>query len=106
MRAGRLDQRVTIERPTFTRNARNEPVEGEPGRTETFAAVTPAGGSERFVSAEIAANAPVRFLMRLVEGRVKVTDRIVWRGRTHGVDAVNEFPSLGTVEVLATARGE
>lgn len=105
--AGKLDRRVTILRPTYTTDASNERIAGEPDETERFASVRPAPGTERFRSAETAAEAPMRFVFRYEPDLVRVTDSIRHDdGRTYAVASVTEIGRREGLEVLATARGE
>lgn len=106
LEAGRLDRRVTVLRPSFTRDAHNELVAGEPVPTERFASVRPAPGTERFQDAETAAAAPMRFVFRWEAELVKVTDSIEHDGRTYAVASVTEIGRREGLEVLAVARGE
>jgi head-tail adaptor len=105
--AGKLVRRVTIVRPTFTRNGDNERVEGEPVLTTRWASVRPAPGTERFQDAESAAEAPMRFVFRYEPGLVLVTDRLLHDdGRSYAIASVTEIGRREGWEVLATARGE
>jgi head-tail adaptor len=105
--AGKLDRRVTIVRPTFTRNAENERVEGEPERVARWASVRPAPGTERFQNSETAAEAPMRFVFRWEADLVEVTNTIEDEdGRPYAIASITEIGRREGWEVLATARGE
>jgi head-tail adaptor len=105
--AGKRDRVVTILRPTFTTNTQNEQVEGEPDTKVRLASVKPAPGSERFQSAETAAQAPMRFVFAYEPDLVRVTDSIEHDdGRIYAVASVTEIGRREGWEVLATARGE
>lgn len=105
--AGKLDRRVAILRPTFTTNAHNEKVPGEPERVERWASVKPAPGTERFRSAETAAEAPMRFVFRHEPELLDVTYAIEHDdGRIYSIWSVTEIGRHEGWEVLATARGE
>lgn len=108
LQAGLLDRRVTIVRPAgFTRNAHNEQVEGTPTTEARWASVKPAPGTERFQSAETAAQAPMRFVFRWEDDLVRVTDRLLHDdGREYAISSVTEIGRREGWEVLATARGE
>lgn len=109
LKIGDLDRVVTIVRPTFTRDAAGEQVEGEPTRTTRYAAVLPSLGSERFVNAETAAEARFDFFFRWEDGLVAVTDRIEHEdGRTYAVIAPPEEEGgrRAFMRVRASARGE
>lgn len=105
--AGRLDRRVTIVRDGVgTRDGHGQLVPGAPVLTETWASVRPAPGTERFVNAENAASAPMRFVFRWRADLVRETDRIEHDGLTFHVASVTEIGRREGIEVLATARGE
>jgi head-tail adaptor len=105
--AGKLDRRVTIVRPNYTRDAAGEQVAGPPTETVRWASVRPAPGTERFQNAETAAEAPMRFVFRWEDDLVRVTDSILHDdGRTYAVASVTEIGRREGWEVLATARGE
>lgn len=106
MQTGKRNRRVTILRPTFTRDAHNERVEGDPTRRKRWAAVTPAPGVERFQNSETAAQAPMRFVFDFEAGLVEVTDALEHDGRTYAVASVTEIGLREGLEVLATARAE
>lgn len=107
MAAGKRDRRVTIVRPTYSRNAINEPIAGAPVEKVRWASVRPAPGTERFQSAETAAAAPMRFVFLWEADLVRVTDSIEHDdGRTYAVSSVTEIGRREGWEVLATARGE
>lgn len=106
LQAGKLDRKVTINRPTWTRDEGNERVPGEPDTTTRWASVRPAPGTERFQDAETAAAAPMRFVFRWEDDLVRVTDSITHDGRDYAVASVTEIGRREGIEVLATARGE
>jgi head-tail adaptor len=107
MRAGRRDRVVTIERATITRDAHNEQVQTWATHAVRFAFVRPAPGTERFRSAETAAEAPMRFVFLWEDGLVRVTDRLLHDdGRTYDVSSVTEIGRREGWEVLAVARAE
>lgn len=105
--AGKLDRLVTIIHPTFTTNTLNEQVPGTPTEKTRFASMRPAPGTERFQSAETAAQAPMRFVFRYEPDLIDVTDRIAADdGRTYEVLWWAEIGRREGIEALATARGE
>jgi SPP1 family predicted phage head-tail adaptor len=105
--AGRRDRRVTIERATTAGDSHGEDVETWAPVATRWAAVTPAPGTERFASAERAAEAPMRFVFRYETGLVTVEDRILHEdGRRYYVASVTEIGRREGLEVLATARAE
>jgi head-tail adaptor len=107
VQAGKRDRWVTIVRPTYTTNTMNEQIEGEPTRTGVFASMKPGPGNERFQSAEVAAQAPMRFVFAWRPDLVRVTDRIeADDGRTYEVLWWAEIGRREGIEALATARSE
>lgn len=106
--AGRLNRRVTIVRPAFTTNAHNERVESdEPERTTVSASMAPGPGTERFQNAEVAASAPMRFVMRWHADLVRAGDRIEGDdGRTYEILWWAEIGLREGIEVLGQARAE
>lgn len=107
LEAGKRDRRVTILRPAFTKDVHNEGIAGEPVETERWASVRPVPGTERFRSAETAAEAPMRFVFGYEPDLVRVTDSILHDdGRTYAVASVTEIGRHEGWEVLASARGE
>lgn len=105
--AGRLDRRVTIVRPTRTQNASNEWIEGEPSRTQVWASMKPGPGTERFQNAEVAAEAPMRFVFRWRADLVRVSDRLeADDGQTYEVLWRAEIGRREGLEALAVARAE
>lgn len=105
--SGKLDRLVTILRPTFTTNSRNEEIEGAPDETVRPSSVKPAPGTERFRSSETASEAPMRFVFRYEPDLVRVTDSILHDdGRTYAIASVTEIGRHEGWEVLASARGE
>ncbi len=105
--AGRLNRRVTIVRPTFTTNGINERVEGTPTRTKVWASMAPGPGTERFQNAELAAEAPMRFVMRWHADLVRDSDRIEGDdGRTYEILWWAEIGLREGIEVLGQARAE
>lgn len=107
LEAGKLDRRVTIERATTAKDDHGEDVETWAASATRWASVRPAPGTERFQSAETAAEAPMRFVFRFEDGLVRVTDRLLHEdGRRYYVASVTEIGRREGLEVLATARGE
>lgn len=105
-RAGNFNRAVTILKRNVTTNDNNEEVEGEPTEVETLASVKPAPGTERFQSAEMAAQAPMRFVFRYRDDLMTVEDSILFDGRIYTVSSVTEIGIREGIEVLATARAE
>jgi head-tail adaptor len=104
--AGRLNRRVTILRRTVATNSLNEEIEGLPAKTETFAGVMPAPGTERFASAEMAAQAPMRFILRFRPDPPTVKDAIRFDGHDYAISSVTEIGTREGWEILAVARAD
>jgi head-tail adaptor len=105
--AGKLDRQVTIlTAGAGTLNEYNETVPGASVETVRFASVRPAPGTERFVNAENAAQAVMRFVFRWEAGLVPVTALLRTDGRDYDVKSVTEIGRREGLEVLAVARGE
>ena len=104
--AGKLDRRVRIDRATATRDAHNEETLTWAEHATRWASVKPAPGTERFRSAETAAEAPMRFVFRWEAGLVGVEDLLVHDGRTYEISSVTEIGRRDGWEVLADARAE
>lgn len=105
-RAGNFTRPIAILRRTTTTDDHNEEVEGEPTRVETLASVKPAPGTERFQSAETAAAAPMRFIIRYRPDPPTVKDAIELDGRAYAIASVTEIGTREGWEILATARAE
>jgi SPP1 family predicted phage head-tail adaptor len=108
MGAGKYDRRVTIIRAEAgTRDEYGEVIPGADGETETWASVKPLRGSERFVTAENAAQRPMTFRFRWRDDLVRVTDVILGDdGRRYDVTSVIEIGRREEIEAEGVARGE
>lgn len=107
LQKGRLDRRVTIERPTTGKDAQQNDVDSWSAHATRWASVRPAPGTERFASAETAAEAPMRFVFMYELDLVRVTDRLLHEdGRRYYAASVTEIGRREGWEVLAAARGE
>lgn len=105
--AGKRDRWVEVLRSETTTNVHNEEIPGEPTRTGVWASMKPGPGTERFQSAETAAQAPMRFVFAYRPGLIKVTDRLeADDGRTYDVLWWAEIGHREGIEALATARAE
>jgi len=104
---GKLDRRVTVERVTTSRDAHNQAVETWGTHATRWASARPAPGTERFESAERAAEAPMRFVFLWEVDLVTVEDRLLHEdGRRYAIASVNEIGRREGWEVLGNARGE
>ena len=107
LEAGKLDRRVAILRAgAATENEYGEAVRGADAEKIRWASVKPAPGTERFRSAETAAETVMRFVFRWEAGLVGVTDRLRHEGRLYQISDVVEIGRREGLEVLAVARAE
>lgn len=105
--AGKRDRWVTIERATYTKNARNESIPTWDVHKRRWASAKPAPGTERFQNAETAASAPMRFVFLWEEDLVEVEDRVLHDdGRRYSVVSVIDIGRREGLEVLGVARKE
>lgn len=106
-RAGNFTRPVTILKRNVTgTNSHNEQTVGPPTEIETLASVKPAPGTERFQSAEKAAEAPMRFVLRWRPGLLGVIDAIRFDGRVFEASSVLEIGTREGIEVIGVARAE
>lgn len=109
-RAGNFTRPVTILRRTVTTNAHNEEVEGAPAQTATLASLKPAPGTERFASAEMAAQAQMRFVIRYRPDPPTVKDSIRDDAdpnlKIYSISSVTEIGNREGWEILATAKAD
>ncbi|HMQ94604.1 MAG TPA: phage head closure protein [Amaricoccus sp.] len=104
--AGRLDRRITIERPTYGTDAfGGAPVSAWVPIGTVWAEVTPVSDGERWRAAELAAVITTRFRIRWGLG-VTVEDRIIYGGREYAISGVKELGRQRWQELTASARGE
>lgn len=105
-RAGNFTRPIKILRRQVSANDYNEEVPGPPVEVGTLASVRPAPGVERFQSAERAAQAPMRFIIRYRPDPPTVEDSIELDGRAYAIASVTEIGTREGWEILATARAE
>jgi len=107
MNTGKFDRLVTICTPvTTTLDGWNEPATDPPSglEVETWAAIKTAPGTERFASAENAANSPMQFFFRWRENLVLPTSVITYDGQQFDVKSIEELGRRQRLRVLAVAR--
>lgn len=80
MRAGDLDQRITIQTSTNTRGSSGEMIQTWGTWKTVWAQVQTVGGAERFYSPQLIAETSHKIKIRYLAGVVP-TMRILWRGR-------------------------
>lgn len=107
--AGKLRSKITIERVTQT-------ADGEGGFTDAWAAdpsggvwamVKPVTGMERFFADRVQPGNRVRFVVRFRGDSngapyYSASDRIVYKGRTYGIEGVTDIDDAGRfLEIMA-----
>lgn len=92
MRAGRLDQRITIQIYTKARGTSGEQVDTWQDWQTVWANVSTSGGSENYYNPQIAAVSSHKILTRFIQrpGLEWPLLRIVWRGKVLDVVHVDE----------------
>ncbi len=116
MRAGRLDRRIVLLRPTATRNGLNEkvvewaPIAGMPPQG-VAARREPIGDSERVRAQQIGAAITDRFTIRWASAYadLEITGpsyELEYSGRRYGIHAVKELGRREGFEITATGTPE
>jgi SPP1 family predicted phage head-tail adaptor len=108
MRAGDLDQRITLRRATFTRNGFNEPVASWSDLATVWAARRDASASEGYRAQEVGAQISARFTIRWSSqvADVSPADRVAFGGREYNITAVRDVGRRQWREIDAVARAE
>jgi SPP1 family predicted phage head-tail adaptor len=108
MYAGRLDQRIVIQRAVTSADDFNQPVETFATLATIWAAAVPVSDGERMQSGQTLANKMIRFTIRYSSDVADVDprDRIVFDGRTYDIAGVKEIGRREGLEITATARAE
>lgn len=106
-RAGELRHRVRVERNTPTFNSFNEPVPSWGLLAETFAAIVPLRGRERYQAMQVQADEDLRLTMRYDSrlATLRASDRVVFvvGGKTYDIKAVmNVDERQRRIDVMAT----
>lgn len=105
MRAGRLDRRVTLQKPTRTQDDFGQAVETWSDVATVWAGVRQTAGSE-FLQAQSETNEQqIVFTMRY-RADVRETWRVVWEGRNFDVIEVRQLGRRAGIEVMAHARSQ
>lgn len=103
MQAGRLDQRVTIERATEGQDEWGQPMPETWAPIATvWAAVEPLNGREFFAASTTVAEVETRIRIRYRPG-LSVTDRINHEGALHNIQTVIN-PRSGNRELVLMCR--
>ena len=103
MEAGKLDQRVTLERFTETEDAYGATVSEWQTVGTFWAAVLPLSGKEIIAGDAVAALTDVRVILRYQHG-ITAADRLTHRGKTLEIKAVIERASQRRVLELLCKR--
>jgi SPP1 family predicted phage head-tail adaptor len=99
MRAGKLTQRIRIERPTVTGaldDRGQETVAWSSIRSHVPAKIDTASGGETIYGRKLTADTTHVVTIRYIEG-LATTDRIVWGTRTLNIGAVTDSSNRGNV---------
>lgn len=108
MKAGRLDQRIKIQRNSSTQNEYGEEIAGWSDLANIWAEVRPASGNESFTENQFLAKADTTFRIRWsnVTKTITALDRILFDGRYFDITAIREIGRAEGLELDAFARGE
>lgn len=104
LEAGRLDQRVTVQRRAAGVDAAGQPSGAWETVFDTWAAAEPLRGREFFAAAQIQAETTIRFRIRWRDG-VQPSDRVVWRSQAHEILSVIDPSGAAEQLELMCARG-
>ncbi len=102
MKAGRLDQRVTIERVTIDFDEIGGTIETWAPLVATWAAIEPLNGREFFAAATTLAEVTTRIRVRYRPGITSV-DRVEHDGRLHNILAIID-PKSGERELVLMCK--
>lgn len=103
MQAGKLDQRVTLERRTTELDDWGQPIEAWAPLATVWAAVEPLNGREYLAAMAAQAETTARIRMRYRPG-ITQQDRVNHEGKTYGIEAVIDVRSAGR-ELVLMCRG-
>ena len=92
MRAGDLDQRVTVERFTTTYDELGQPIETWAPLFTCWAAVEPLTGREYLAAAALVSEVTARIRMRF-RPWMTAQDRVVHNGTTYGIESLVDVRS-------------
>ncbi len=87
MRAGKLDQRLTIQTKTATRDAMGQPVETWADTKTVWGEAITGGGGEFYAAQKLFAETKVVFRVRY-DSSITTTQRIEWLGRYYQILSV------------------
>jgi SPP1 family predicted phage head-tail adaptor len=106
MDSGKLDRLITIQSASVAQNAYGEEILTWSTLATVWAQFLPGGGSERFTSQQVYAEAQARFIIRY---RTDVTpeNQIVYNGKTWDILSVDEYGGRGNgLEIKAKAQAK
>jgi SPP1 family predicted phage head-tail adaptor len=92
MKAGQLDQRVTVERFTSTEDELGQPIETWAPLFSCWAAVEPLTGREYLAAASLVSEVTARIRMRF-RPWMTAQDRVVHNGTTYGIESLVDVRS-------------
>lgn len=103
MNAGKLDQRVTVERRTQAQDAYGQPLNTWAPLASVWAAVEPLVGREYMAAMQVQATVTTRIRLRYRPG-ITAADRVIHEGRAYGIESVIDVRS-GNRELVLMCRG-
>jgi SPP1 family predicted phage head-tail adaptor len=108
MRAGDLDQRITIRRATLAPNAFNEMIATWSDVATIWAAARQITDAEQFRAQEIGAEVTTRITIRYSSEVADLgpADRLAFEGREYNITGVRELGRREWLEIGAVARAE
>ena len=92
MKAGQLDQRVTVERYTSTEDELGQPIEAWAPLFTCWAAVEPLTGREYLAAQAAVSEVTAKIRMRFRPWMTN-TDRVIHNGTTYGIQSVIDVRS-------------
>lgn len=104
--AGRLDQRLTLQRPTDTQDELGQVFPGWSTVTTVWASAAPLRGRELEAAAAAQSEATVRFRIRW-RADVSRTWRVLWRGVAYAIvsDPIDVHGQRVALELMCTTAG-
>lgn len=100
MQAGRLDQRVQLQRPVRARDGYGAEPAGWEDVAQVWATVVPVSGRERITAPQVMAEDSIRVHLRLLAApELDETWRLVHGGRPYRIEGVARYPREGRLEL-------
>lgn len=97
---GRMDRKITLQRPTVTKNAIGEPIESWTNVAVVWADRRGISNSERFQADATRAATTARFFIHWMSG-IDSTMRVQVDGKNYRINGVNEVGYREGLELLA-----